>query len=268
MRYLWLAALVLAHPVPGLAADNKDAQAVKQGLEHARLELQTGKRRYLPGEGLTLRVRIINTSRTPIHIDDSSDVRHGLLKVFIAQGDGPFKEYVGPQWGTLDVAHSGVVEIAPDRPHELEVSLLYNHRPETKHLSAAYAKQLLGKRVATAYALAEPGTYQLKAVLYDPFFSGSIESPPVKITVEPPRGADLEVWKELESHPEYGYFIQMGGPAGPPESAKSRAQVEALQRLAAAYPGSRYAESIRSSLSRYHRVLEQLKAHRPSGKQQ
>jgi hypothetical protein len=257
-----VAVLALAAPLPGFAQHDAIAQAafLRPGLEKARLDIQTGKQRYVPGELVMLQVRVINPFKTSIYLDEGAGVRSGQLKVYIARGDGPFREYIGPQWGTLDVAHSGEVEVAPGWAHELEVTLLYNQPPETKHLSGLYAKQMAARRVEAAYALGEPGTYRIKAVLYDADFSLKIESEPVQVKVEEPRGADRTVWSELKTNPEYGYFIQTGNPRGNPTSAHSRALVESLEKLAEAHPDSRHAERIRSSLAHHRQTLEKLKS--------
>ena len=38
------------------------------------------------------------------------------------------------------------------------------------------------------------------------------------ITVSEPTGVDRDVWEVLKADPEYGYFIQSGGPKGNPQS--------------------------------------------------
>jgi hypothetical protein len=45
------------------------------------------------------------------------------------------------------------VEIPPRGSFETAATVLYNHRPETGHLSELYAREIRGKQVGTEYPL-------------------------------------------------------------------------------------------------------------------
>ena len=88
----------------------------------------------------------------------------------------------------------------------------------------------------------------------------SVESAPIEITVDEPAGADREVWTVLKTDPDYGYFIQSGGPRGHPAEARNVEMMETLETLASEQPLSRYSEAIRRSLGKHRAVIEELRA--------
>jgi hypothetical protein len=233
--------------------------AAGQKFSQLDLNVQPDKKSYFLGELVGLKFRVVNKSDAPVVLRGGADVWHGLLKVLIAYNDEQYREYLGPGWGLKDVAGMAETEITVGGVFETEATVLYNHRLETGHLSELYTKQAVQNRVDTEYALIRPGIYRIKAVLYDSQFENKIESEPIQISVSEPRGDDLEVWNVIKADPEYGYFIQTGSPKSHPEAAKSKQLVQVLEKVVNSHPQSRYAETIRPSLSKYNSTLEVLR---------
>jgi hypothetical protein len=227
---------------------------------HGQLALQvrSEKSSYIPGEPITLKFSVLNRADTPIVLDGGADVWRGQLKVFIAQPGEGFKEYLGPQWGIKDVA-GGSVTIVPRGVYETEAAILYNHRTETSHLSELYAAQASSERVGTEYAVAMPGRYRIKAVLHVAELNDPIESAPIRVIVEEPRGDDLRVWNEIKDDAAYGYFIQTGDIKAHPNSPKAKRVVEKLEHLVTSYPDSKYSAYIRPSLAKFRSAVTDLK---------
>lgn len=251
--------LLLVLAFGSLFFSSKSNGSTSEGFSRLVLEVQSDEESYILGEPVALDFRVINGSKAPVFLYEGSDVWQGHLKVLIAYEDEGYKEYRGPRWGLKDVRGMGSIKLAPGDFFETEATILYNHRFETGHLNETSAKGITEKYIGTEYALAKPGKYHIKAILYDSGFVNEIESEPIQISVNEPQGIDLEVWNKFKSDAEYAYFIQTGGPKGHPTSAKTRQIVETLEKIVSSYPGSTYAQSIRPSLSSHYSSLEELK---------
>jgi hypothetical protein len=227
---------------------------------HGQLALQvrSEKSSYIPGEPISLKFTVLNNGDAPVVLQGGADVWRGQLKVFIAQPGEGFKEYLGPQWGIKDVA-GGAVTIAPRGLYETEATILYNHRAETSHLSELYAAQAVSERVGSEYAVARPGRYRVKAVLHVAESNAPIESAPVRVIVEEPKGDDLRVWNEIKDDAAYGYFIQTGDIKAHPDSPKAKRVVEKLEHLVTSYPDSKYSAYIRPGLTKFKSMVADLK---------
>jgi hypothetical protein len=230
------------------------------GLEPKQLALsvRSDHNAYLPGEPVNLKFKVTNKTDAPVSIDGGADVWHGQLKVFIAYQDESYKEYLGPRWGLKDELDSETV-IEPNGFFDTEATILYNHPLQSAHLSALYATENAAKRVETEYALARVGEYRLKAVLHVSESEGAIESAPVQITIEAPKGDDLAVWNKIKDNPSYGYFIQTGDLKARPNSRKAGRVVETLEEVVNSKPNSRYAGHIRQSLAKFKSSVDDLK---------
>lgn len=232
--------------------------AAVSGAKQLAIQISSDKKSYVPGEPVALKFKVVNKGETPISVEDA-DVQHGRVKVLIAyQGEG-YKEYLGPQWGLKDDAGGGAMTVEPNGFFETEATVLYNHRLETSHLSEMYAKQSAAERIETEYALARPGEYNVKAVLYVSSSDSEVESEPIQISVEEPKGSDLEVWNRIKDDATYGYFIQTGDLRAHPDSAKAKRIVGTLEELLTLYPDSKYAQHIQRSLARFKSSADDLK---------
>jgi hypothetical protein len=232
--------------------------SLEKGSEGLVLTLQSSRPSYVPGELVDLKIKVINQAGHAVPVAETADVWTGAVRVFIDAGEGGFKEYRGPGWGLKCVVRAARVEIPQRGSFETAATVLYNHRQETGHLSEMYAHKIKNQELGTDYAFARPGTYRLKAVLQTE--GGRLESEVLEIDIREPQGADRSVWEVLRKDPELGYFMQTGGPKGPPETPRSRHLEATLARLAGSFPESRQVESIRAGLAGYRTLLEALRA--------
>lgn len=249
-------ALVSSTAGPVLGAPLKD------GADGLALTLQSSKPSYTLGELVSLNIKVSNPTGQTVSLSSATDVWTGAVRVFIADAGGELKEYRGPGWGLKDVVGAPQVEIPPGGSFETAATVFYNHRPETGHLSEMYASETRGKRVATEYAFAHPGTYRLKAVLQNAEGS-ALESGILEIEIREPQGVDRSIWEVLRDNPDLGYFIQSGGPNGPPENPRSQQMAATLERLAGSFPEGRQAEGIRAALAEYRALLDELRGNQP-----
>jgi hypothetical protein len=235
-----------------LALGGPSGGAPRESFNRVVLEIRADRKSYLAGEPVRLEFRAINRADGPVLLPGGSDVWHGHLKVLIAHEAEGYREYRGPGWGLRDVLDAGSIKLGPGAVFKTEATVLYNHPFRT------LSKELAAQYVATEYALGRAGTHQIKAILSDEEFEDEIESRPIEVVVEEPRGVDREVWNELKTNPEYGYFIQTGG-KGHPGSLTSPDVAEGLERIVTSYPTSRYVKSIAPSLLRFRSLREELR---------
>lgn len=238
-------------------------RVLSQNADGLVLGVESDKIDYLPGDTVPLRFRIINKSNTPTSIYKGSTVWDGNLKVFIAKDSGGFREYVGPGWGVRDVHYKEPITLAPGQLYETDATVLWNQKLEASHLSKTYAKKVERERLTTDYALAEPGTYYIKATLLNPLTNNVVESEPIQVTVLEPEGADLEVWNRIKVDGNYGLFIQTGGLPEHPKGPKTVKLANDLETLISQHPSSRYGQSIRSSLTKRQELIERIEPKNP-----
>jgi hypothetical protein len=250
---LWYtAAVCLMLAWPPVAPGGPPGGAPRESFNRVVLEIRAHRKSYLAGEPVRLEFRAINRADAPVLLPGGSDVWYGHLKVLIAYEAEGYREYRGPGWGLRDVLDAGSIKLRPGGVFKTEATVLYSHPFRT------VSKELATQYVATEYALGRAGTYQIKAVLSDEEFEDEIESQPIEVVVEEPHGTDREVWNELKTNPEYGYFIQTGG-KGHPGSVRTAEVVEGLDRIVTSYPKSRYVKSIAPSLRKYRLLREELR---------
>jgi hypothetical protein len=235
-----------------VALGGPSGAASRERFNRVVLEIRAHRTSYLPGEPVRLEFRAINRADAPVLLPGGSDVWHGHLKVLIAYEAEGYREYRGPRWGLRDVLDAGSIKLRPGGVFKTEATVLYSHPFRT------VSKELARQYVATEYALGRAGTYQIKAILSDEEFEDEIESQPIEIVVEEPHGMDRDVWNELKTNPEYGYFIQTGG-KGHPRSVRTAEVVAGLDRIVTSYPTSRYVKTIAPSLRKYRLLREELR---------
>lgn len=249
---------LLAVALMSSTVETVQGASLENGSDGLVLTLQSSKPSYVPGELVHLQIKVLNQTGQTVPVAGTADVWTGAVGVFIASGKEGFKEYRGPGWGLKCVVRAAQVEIPPGGSFETAATVLYNHRRQTGHLSEMYASKIKSKELGTDYAFARPGTYRLKAVLETE--GGRLESEVLEIDIREPQGVDRSVWEVLREDPELGYFMQTGGPKGPPETPRSRHLEATLERLAASFPESRQIEGIRAGLAGYRAQLEALRA--------
>jgi hypothetical protein len=230
-----------------------------RSLQGLAFDLQTDKASYLPGEPVELVIRVTNRSSATVLISPGFDVWVGHVEIRIAYENSEYKAYKGPGWGLRDIAATVPITLAAGRAFSTQATILYNRGVGSTQLNARARKAIAEDRLEEGYALATPGRYQIKAVLYGHAFADKVESRPVVVAVSEPGGADKDVWSALEADPELGYFIQAAGPRGDPAAPRSTKLPETLEKIMSDYPSSRYADAIRRSVSEYRAVVEDLR---------
>ncbi|HKO44297.1 MAG TPA: hypothetical protein VJU84_13560 [Pyrinomonadaceae bacterium] len=236
---------------------------VSQNADGLLLSVESDKTDYLPGDTVLLKFRITNKSNTPTSIYKGSTVWDGYLKVFIAKENSGFREYFGPAWGAKDAHYKEPITLAPGNLYETDATVLWNQKLETSHLGKMYAKKVEKERLTTDYALAEPGTYYIKASLLNPLTNHTVESEPIEVRVNEPEGADLEVWNRIKVDGNYGLFIQTGGLPEHRKGPKTLKLAKDLEILISQHPSSRYSKSIRSSLTKRQELIERIEPKNP-----
>jgi hypothetical protein len=234
------------------------AQQPIQNTQSLSLQLKTDKEVYLPGEVISVRFLMTNESTVPLLLNRELTVSDGNLKVFIASDSERFREYIGPGWGTRDALPGEPIKLLPSQSFETEATILWNQKVDSPHLSELYRKTADKQRLNTDYALSEPCKYYLKAVLYNAQTGTTVNLAPLSIIVEEPQGGDLQIWKQLKQDPNYGFFIQTGGLLEHPKGPKTTKVANELDRLISKHPDSRYAQSIRRSLSKRQEFIERM----------
>ena len=229
-----------------------------QNANSLALEVFGDKQIYLTGEMVSLHFKITNRSNASTSLQGDPTVWEGNLKVFIAQGTGPFREYFGPGWGTRDVLRWEPLKLLPGESFETDATVLWNQKVETSHLSELYAKKLARQRLNTDYAMSDAGQYYVKAVLNSPQTGTTVESAPLSLTIEEPQDSDLDIWKALKQNPDYALFIQTGGLLEHPKGPKTVKVAGELETLLSRHPDSHYANRIRQSLSKRQEEIEKM----------
>lgn len=233
----------LANPMNGTSA------AVHQEIRGLRLEIQIDKDHYLPGEMITVQLKITNASDSPIALPPNGDVLSGGMHILVAEASGQFRDYKGPRWGLRDGAAGRATTLAPGESVRSSATVLYNRVTSTSHLNGLYAAQVKNDAIDTEYALPHAGAFQFKARLIDERFSDAIESVPVDIVIDEPSGPDLVIWNRIKDDGAFGYFFQTGEVLGRSQSPTIREIESIFDKLESLYPTSRYAKNIRASLA-------------------
>ena len=241
-----LAAILL--PLTALGRPQKNTDPAP--LAGLALTAQASGEQHLPGELITLSLKITNQGRIARSLPRNTGVLAGNIKVYIAYGDQPFQEYVGPMWGALDTL-SPARTLAPNAILETSATLLFNHAPQTTHLSPMYATQAKSERVNGDYAFDKAGLYRVKAVLLSEDGKSTAASPTASVQIVEPKGDEARVWAALRGEPDLGYFIQTGVLRGDPNSDHSRSLLRTLSAVVANHPNSVYAPAIAPVLAKF-----------------
>ncbi len=256
-KFFTIASMLLSMVVYSAAAPRAQAQqvtasalqtkATDEGFQRLGLQLRSDKPRYLPGEVVTLKLRVTNSSS--VEFPTYPRVDTGNLKVLISKNGSLYKNYAGPGWGIANAKSSRLV-IGPGQSAEATATVLYHNCLDscvTVRDSELYQNASIKSSVDTDYALPEPGTYLLKVALVDFKTGKRIESTPLKVVVEEPTGDDRQTWAVIKNDGHYALFLQsLGGSRNVDYYVVRR-----LQELVALYPKSRYTAYIRSRLAAF-----------------
>lgn len=226
----------------------------QEPVNNIRLEVGVEKRSVLQGEIIPLTITAKNKSTIQsayLPCDVVKGIATGTVYIVIEHNTEGFKKYRGPGWGIADTfCKEPLFSLPPNEKLDIQTTILFNHAPDTKHLSDIYAKQH-SDEITTNYAFQDIGRYNIKAILSYAMLDGKInfiESPPIEIIVSAPSGRDAEIWREFKDNPLLGRFAQTGDLPFPSESSQGQAFIDKLQTIL-----DKYAES-------EHKTIERLRA--------
>ena len=204
-----------------------------------QLVASSSKDTYLLGEVIPLVVEVNNLTGKEIVLTDTLDPIYGSLKLYVSNENKTIEyQYMNPKSGILDV--SGFIKIKAGEKRSNSVQVLaklrsYNQAEYffdsagTYYLQASYQIQLIG---------------QTKPI--------EIKSEPIKITINEPKGEDLEVWNKIKDNGDFAYFIQEGEILIPIYKTEERAKFQQeVEQILIDYPNSFYATSLRQSLDKF-----------------
>lgn len=192
------------------------------------LTLEPGRRNYLLGEPVRVRVQARNATREPVTTSVVLTPEAGFVQFFVSEDGKEFKQYLGPGWGTRDIFLSPQ-EVEPGAKYEAEVELLWHH-------VIPGDEQFLRRPLA----FTEERCYWVKATALLPAFER--ESNTIEICTVAPKGPDLAVWKRFLAEPELARFVQR--PNGDlRDEIRQRAEA-----LLAQYPSTAYTPYLERAL--------------------
>lgn len=223
------------------------------------VDLRTDKQTYHLGDPVSLDVRIVNASARRVAVPVALNVWVGNVEVVVATANGPFVRYTGPGWGLRDVINGGTRPLDRGQSWTTAAAMLYNHGMKTDHLTAAARADASDRLLESGFAFRSEGVYRVKVLVHGLGFADPIESDVVEIAIVEPKGTDRIVWNALKGDADAAYFLHTGGPKGHPRAAGSLLVAEKLQRLAAAYPSSRYAAVIQERLASFETTRVRVK---------
>jgi hypothetical protein len=213
-----------------------------------RAEILLPKDTFTLGEILPLRVLFTNEGEYPISIENYLDAKDGNINILVSQDGKTYKSYSNSYWGTSDIKHQKLL-LKPSQQNNTFVNILWNYVPSVSNVSKLSSKQIL-----TNYVFEGKGNYFVKVSFTVSLENKvvEIESEPIKITIEEPKGEDLEVWNKIKDNGSFAYFIQEGDMLIPSYKAEERAKFQAeIEDILNKYPNSFYAEPLRQSLDKF-----------------
>ena len=219
-------ALIIAVVVFG---SSRYFQAQSEGSDPG-VSISLEKGTYLPGEAVRVALRIDKVGKD--NIDD--------VKVLLAFGDGPFKDYKAPTERRVDHFQSKL-PVAADGSIETTLTVLYHQLKPTSHLSELYAQPIREKELNDFWALNAEGVYRIKVVASSPD-GKRLESNVLEIEVIEPVGADALIWEAIRGSRAAARMMHSSDDSSDRnERFEDRANVASL---IASYPESVYAKRL------------------------
>jgi hypothetical protein len=226
--------------------------------DSANLEMSVivQKQTFKIGEVINLNVQLNNKGREKVSLLNTFNVGAGYLHIYISKQQNQFGKYSNPKWG-IDDTFRGNIVLNPNESANEAISICWNNKPVTSDsLSPAINKKMMEGKILTDYAFSEPGIYYVKATYLINLMSQLkpilIESESIKITIEEPKGEDLEVWNKIKDNGNFAYFIQEGDMLIPSYKPEERAKFQAeVEQILTDYPNSFYAASLSQSLAKF-----------------
>ena len=223
------------------------------------------KATFVLGEPVSVEFEFSNNGKTSLAVHKLG-VENGILKIFVANKDGEYKRFWGYGWGQV---LGRMLSLAPGKSYRYkDVTILYQGKIETEGLSEKAAQAKLEGNITTEYAFPEPGVYFIKGLSSyadktpsfgkdsPPIEVKSIESEPIKITVIPPTGEDLEVWNQIKGNAEIALLMQNGA-FNTGKDAKKEQLMTQVEQIIVQYPNSIYSDYLKPNLEKYkaHQIV-------------
>lgn len=248
--------LIVAALAYGLAiGPNVAVAGTADNLGGLAVMLQAKKHQLILGEPVLLVFRVTNRSNSRIELPGVVDVLGGGVGLRVAFENGPYREYRGPGWGSVNRRFSQPLD--PGGSIETTATVLHNRAPKRGDLNEQTWKRIAEQEIDTEIALPKPGRYRLKAVLF-----GKIESVPLEIQVTEPQNIDdIEIWKVISSQPQYALFMQSGDlllPGTRPEP-QTKEIVDRIEAFVNYHAASTYAPHFRAAIAKHRAALESLR---------
>lgn len=210
---------------------------------------------FILGEPITVEFEFTNIGENPVAVIGGG-VEVGSLKIFIANKDGEYNEYVSGDWGRMQ---GQKITLKPSQSLKYSgATILWNGKPNVSHLNEDTAREVLKGKITTEYALPEPGSYFIKGVSTFGETATPIESEPIKIVINEPVGDDLEVWNQIKGNKEIAYLMQKGA-FNTGNEAKKEQLSNQVEQIFVQYPNSVYASYLKPNLEKYKARQKVLK---------
>jgi len=199
---------------------------------------------WVLGQPVELQLIVTNQSSTVVKTSLELDPEFGDVSVFVSTDGSHFRQYLGPDWGTVDI--SRVTTLPPGASKHATISVLWNNDLYRKSDATG---QFLGFSGA--------GTYSVKAKVLTGL--GPIESNSINVALLSPTGVDEDVWEAIRNNSRLARFIQDPKP-GEADSDKLEREVT---RLVNTYPAATHSADMRKTLDKYSKRKEQMQKVQP-----
>jgi hypothetical protein len=216
---------------------------------------KTNKDKFLFGEPVKLSFDITNTGSSPLKVSKGGfDV--GNFKVYIADKTLEYRQVFGFDWGNRCTFET--VNLEPNQKHQYEASnILWNGKRDGSHFSPLANAEYAKERLVTDYIFENTGEHFIKGITLD-----KIESKPIKITIEEPKGEDLEIWNQIKGNKEIAFLMQ-SNQLNTSDSNEKAKLVNQVEQIIERYPNSTYSAYLKPSLEAFKAndvKLEEFKA--------
>ena len=225
--------------------------------KEVEISLSSTKDTYRLGETPYFDIILKNKGNEKISFINSFNVYTGGISIYVSKKNKhQFKEYLNRAWGIDDTLYKNLT-LNQNESKIQTIALLWNDKPKIADtLSPEVIKRATEGKINTDYVFADIGTYFVKVTYAIHFLdekkSFLIESEPIKITIEEPKGKDLEVWKKIKDDGNFAYFIQEGDFLIPSYKTEEREKfMKEIEQIINQYPSSFYAPSLRQSLAKF-----------------
>lgn len=211
------------------------------------LGLGSEKATYKLGEPISISIDLKNESDKKVRILDGFNLAESRFQLQVSSDGQEYRGSNDPGWGTVDTINSWL-DIEPGQNISINGNILWR-------MSATNQPEFIFR---------EPSKLFFR-VLYDFKIDGTKDetrliSEPIAITIEEPRGEDLEVWNKIKDDGNFAYLIQRGEIRIPSHKKEERVKFkQKVEGIIKAHPNSSYAECLSQSLIKSNAAEQKLK---------